>query len=40
MKSKPKGPKYRNLIARGGVIYYQRRIAAPQTADDTQAAPA
>jgi integrase len=25
MKSKPKGAKYRNLTARGGVIYYQRR---------------
>ncbi|MHC4715150.1 MAG: tyrosine-type recombinase/integrase, partial [Planctomycetota bacterium] len=25
MKTKPKGPKYRNLTARGGTIYYQRR---------------
>ena len=25
MKRKPKSPKYRNLFARGGVIYYQRR---------------
>ncbi len=24
MKHKPKGPKYRNLYARGGVIYYER----------------
>jgi hypothetical protein len=24
MKSKPKGAKYRNLFARGGVIYYER----------------
>lgn len=24
MKQKPKGPKYRNLTARGGVIYYER----------------
>jgi len=27
MKSKPKGAKYRNLVARSGVIYYQRRMA-------------
>lgn len=27
MKSKPKGAKYRNLHARGGVIYYEREIA-------------
>ncbi len=40
MKPKRKGPKYRNLTARGGVIYYQRRIAAPETAVGTQAAPA
>ena len=26
MKSKPKGAKYRNLTARSGVIYYQRRV--------------
>ncbi len=26
MKSKPKGAKYRNLFARSGVIYYQRRV--------------
>ncbi len=26
MRAKSKGPKYRNLIARGGVIYYQRRV--------------
>ena len=26
MKSKPKGQKYRNLYARGGSIYYQRRV--------------
>jgi integrase len=26
MKPKPKGPKYRNLFARGGVIYYQREV--------------
>jgi hypothetical protein len=26
MKSKPKGAKCRNLTARSGVIYYQRRI--------------
>jgi len=26
MKSKPKGAKYRNLTARGGVIYYKRRV--------------
>ena len=26
MKSKPKGPKFRNLTARAGVIYYQRRV--------------
>jgi hypothetical protein len=25
MKRKPSGPKFRNLTARGGVIYYQRR---------------
>ncbi len=25
MKRKPKSPKYRDLFARGGVIYYQRR---------------
>jgi len=24
MKSKPKGAKYRGLVRRGGVIYYQR----------------
>lgn len=24
MKRKPPGPKYRNLTARGGVIYYER----------------
>ena len=27
MRSKPKGPKYRNLTARSGVIYYQRRVS-------------
>ena len=27
MKSKPKGAKYRNLVARSGVIYYQRVVA-------------
>jgi len=26
MRTKPKGPKYRNLFARDGVIYYQRRV--------------
>ena len=26
MKAKPKGAKYRNLYARGGVIYYRRKI--------------
>jgi hypothetical protein len=26
MKSKPKGAKYRNLYARGGIVYYQRRV--------------
>ncbi len=26
MKRKPSGPKYRNLYARSGVIYYQRRV--------------
>ena len=26
MKTKPKGQKFRNLTARGGVIYYQRRV--------------
>ena len=26
MRSKPKGAKYRNLTARSGVIYYQRRV--------------
>ncbi len=26
MKRKPSGPKYRNLFARSGVIYYQRRV--------------
>ena len=28
MKRKPSGPKYRNLYARSGVIYYQRIIGA------------
>ena len=27
MRSKPKGAKYRNLTARSGVIYYQRRVS-------------
>ena len=27
MKRKPSGSKYRNLIARGGAIYYRRRVA-------------
>ena len=27
MKRKPPGPKYRNLTARSGVIYYQRRFS-------------
>ena len=31
MKRKPSGPKYRNLFARGGVIYYQRRIGGAQS---------
>ncbi len=26
MKSKPKGAKYRNLTARSGVIYYERKV--------------
>ena len=26
MRIKPKGAKYRNLTARGGIIYYQRRV--------------
>ena len=26
MRAKPKGAKYRNLTARSGVIYYQRRV--------------
>ena len=26
MKRKPSGAKYRNLTARGGVIYYQRDV--------------
>ena len=26
MKSKPTGPKYRNLIVRGSIIYFQRRV--------------
>ena len=26
MKKKPTGQKYKNLFARGGVIYYQRRV--------------
>jgi len=26
MKKKPSGPRYRNLFARGGVIYYRRKI--------------
>jgi len=26
VKAKPRGPKYRNLTPRGGVIYYQRRV--------------
>ena len=26
MKRKPSGQKYKNLFARGGVIYYQRRV--------------
>ena len=26
MKAKPKGTKFRNLTARSGVIYYQRRV--------------
>ena len=26
MKRKPSSAKYRNLFARGGVIYYQRRV--------------
>ena len=34
MKRKPKGPKYRNLFARGGVICYQRCIKlSTKTAD-------
>jgi hypothetical protein len=32
MKSKPKGAKYRNLTARSGVIYYQRRVATRREA--------
>ncbi len=26
MRSKPQGPKYRNLTVRGGIINYQRRV--------------
>ena len=26
MKRKPSGQKYKNLFARSGVIYYQRRV--------------
>lgn len=26
MKAKPKGAKYRNLVARGGAIYYRRKV--------------
>jgi len=26
VKVKPKGTKYRNLFARGGVIYFERRL--------------
>jgi integrase len=31
MKSKPKGAKYRHLVVRGGVIYYQREISGRRT---------
>jgi len=44
MKAKPKGPKYRNLYAGGGAIYYQRWVdgkrarVSCQTADWSEAA--
>ena len=38
MKRKPKGPKYRNLFARGGVIYYQRRVKGRRTKLSTKTA--
>ena len=28
MRRKPPGPKYQNLTARGGVIYYERVVGA------------
>ena len=31
MKRKPSGAKYRNLTARGGTIYYQRRAGGKRT---------
>ncbi len=30
MRVKPKGAKYRNLFARGGIIYYQRCVGQRQ----------
>ena len=45
MKAKPKGAKYRNLTARDGVIYYQRRVGKRRirfscTTDDWETAAA
>ena len=36
MKAKPRGQKYRNLVARGGVVYYERVVAGRRNRFSTE----